>query len=133
MEPGTAQRVAAFSRPVHGAGRCALVQSRAILRTRFIHPSTDFDDLANQLCAIDPLHLYAYPEFLVEDLNVSERNGANFRRSKKSLPGLRSWKIWFVSTCETCSGSKSPMATAPPKVSSDGNARPGVITSTPNT
>jgi phenylacetate-CoA ligase len=71
-----------FHGPYMEQGDAALVKSRAILRTRFIHPSTDFEDLANRVYAVDPRHLYAYPEYLVEVLNVLEREG-------RKLPSLR--------------------------------------------
>ncbi len=76
-----------FHGPYMEPADAALVQSRAILRTRFIHPSTDFEDLANQLCAIDPLHLYAYPEYLVEVLNVLERERRKLPSLKKIFTG----------------------------------------------
>ena len=59
-----------------------LVKSRAVLRTRFIHPSTDFVTLTDQICEIDPVHLFAYTEYLVEVLKVLESSG-------RRLPSLR--------------------------------------------
>jgi phenylacetate-CoA ligase len=59
-----------------------LVKSRAVLRTRFIHPSTDFVQLTDQICEIDPLYLFAYPEYLVEVLKVLAGRG-------RTLPSLR--------------------------------------------
>jgi phenylacetate-CoA ligase len=76
-----------FHGPYMEQGDAALVKSRAILRTRFIHPSTDFEDLANQVCAIDPRHLYAYPEYLVEVLNVLEREGRKLPSLQKIFTG----------------------------------------------
>ena len=59
-----------------------LVRSRAVLRTHFIHPSTDFEKLAEQVGAIDPHFVYAYPEYLLEMVKVFEREG-------NRLPSLR--------------------------------------------
>jgi phenylacetate-CoA ligase len=76
-----------FHGPYMEQGDAALVKSRAVLRTRFIHPTTDFEDLAHQICAIDPLHFFAYPEYLTEVLNVLEREGRSLPSLKKIFTG----------------------------------------------
>jgi phenylacetate-CoA ligase len=64
-----------------------LVQSRAVLRTRFMEASTDFDQLADQLCEIDPLHIFSYPEFLEEIIKELERSGRTLPSLKKVFTG----------------------------------------------
>jgi phenylacetate-CoA ligase len=76
-----------FHGPYMEQGDAALVKSRAVLRTRFIHPTTDFEDLTKQIRTIDPLHLFAYPEYLTEVLNVLERDGHKLPSLKKIFTG----------------------------------------------
>lgn len=71
-----------FQGPYMEEGDASLVRSRAVLRTRFIHPSTDFAKLAEEVCALDPVFLYAYPEYLVEMLKVLEGG-------RRRIPSLR--------------------------------------------
>ncbi len=75
------------SGPFMGRDDAALVKSRAVLRTRFIHASTDFASLTRQVCDLDPVHLFAYPEYLAELLKVLERSGRKFRSLRKIFTG----------------------------------------------
>lgn len=75
------------SGPFMGRDDAALVKSRAVLRSRFIHASTDFASLTKQVCDIDPVHLFAYPEYLAEMLKVIARNGSRFPSLRKIFTG----------------------------------------------
>ncbi len=64
-----------------------LVHSRAVLRTRFLEASTDFDKLADRLCEIDPSHIFSYPEFLEEIIKELERSGRKLPSLEKVFTG----------------------------------------------
>ena len=64
-----------------------LVNRRALLRTRFIKPSTDFVSLTRQIRDIDPVVIYTYPEYLGEILKVLEREGTRFASIETILSG----------------------------------------------
>ncbi len=64
-----------------------LVKSRVVLRTRFLPASTDFARLTDQLCEIDPAHIFSYPEFLEEVLKVLEGSGRRLPSIRKVFTG----------------------------------------------
>jgi phenylacetate-CoA ligase len=64
-----------------------LVRSRAVLRTRFLEASTDFDQLSDRLFEIDPLHIFSYPEFLEEIVKNLEHSGRKLGSLKKIFTG----------------------------------------------
>jgi phenylacetate-CoA ligase len=64
-----------------------LVRRGTLLRTRFVKPSTDFVRLTEQLCDLDPVCIYTYPEYLEEILKVLDRTGKRFRSLATVLSG----------------------------------------------
>ncbi len=73
--------------PFMGQDDAALVESPALLRSRFIYSSTDFANLGRQIAEIDPFHLFAYPEYLAEVLRELERSGRKLPSLKKIFTG----------------------------------------------
>jgi phenylacetate-CoA ligase len=76
-----------FNGPYLEPDDAKLIRARFLLRTQIITPSTDFVKLADQLCAIDPVYLYAYPEYLEEILNGIERHSLRLRSLRKIFTG----------------------------------------------